>query len=243
MKVISDFYLRNNFRMHFIDSQPVSDSTLAPVLICPGLSETAEEYTDFLEQLLPRRGIVLSFRGRGRSDSPIYGYDLSDHIIDIEGIVEHLQLNSFHLFAYSRGVPYAIGFVNKFPGKPKSIILQDYPPMHKRMHEGWADDYIKNYLIPYQRTDNISEIAVRGIERDSNQIRFDNNISIPILVLRGMKEGSLISDEDVVKYKQLNKECEIIEFFESGHDIRNTEKDKHLQVILDFIDRTELNRS
>lgn len=239
MKFISAFHDLNGNRIHYIDSHPKSDPSKPPILICPGLSETAEEYIGFLEDLLPRRGIALSFRGRGKSDSPIMGYDLDDHIIDIVGIVKHLSLENYHLFAHSRGVPYALGYAYKYSNKLKSIILQDYPPMHKQMPNGWAENYINNYLIPHQRSAYISEVAVRGIQRDSKQIEFIDTFNKPGLILRGLLKGTLINEEDILKYQKLIGYCEIIEFTESRHDIRNTERDKHLRVIQAFLDKIE----
>ncbi len=77
--------------LHYLDS--ATSSSLVPVLICPGLSETAEEYTDLIEYLSPRRCVVLSFRGRGQSDTPASGYNLADHVADIECVVKAADLN------------------------------------------------------------------------------------------------------------------------------------------------------
>lgn len=235
MNFISDYCNLDKNRIHFLDSKPESNPLMTPLLICPGLSETAEEYEDLLIQLLPRRVVVLSFRGRGKSDSPLGGYDLNDHIQDIEDIVSHLSLESFNLFAYSRGVSFALGYMYNNPNKIKKVILQDYPPEHKQMSTEWADDYIHNYLIPFKRTGNISEIAVNGIARDATQIPFNEMITKPVLILRGMLEGTLITEEDVQKYKELIEDCTVIQFFESGHDIRSAESDKQLEVIQAFL--------
>jgi hypothetical protein len=237
----SAFITLNGRKLHFIDSLPVADPTLSPVLICPGLSERAEEYEDFIRQLLPRRGIVLSFRGRGNSDSPERGYDLVDHVQDIEAIVGHLNLERFHLFAHSRGVPYAMEYSYRHQEQPFSLILQDYPPEHKRMPPGWADNYIRNYLIPHQRTDNISEIAVRGIERESTQVQFTEVIRIPGLILRGMLEGSLIERDDLQRYRSIISDIQVVEFAKSGHDIRRSEEVKMIRDIQDFLAEVEQN--
>ena len=66
MKLISQTSITNGVSIHYLDSHPDSDFSLTPLLICPGLSETAEEYQDLLEYLMPRRCIVLSFRGEAK---------------------------------------------------------------------------------------------------------------------------------------------------------------------------------
>ncbi|MBT2760598.1 alpha/beta hydrolase, partial [Paenibacillus sp. ISL-20] len=96
-------------------SHPDSDCSLTPLLICPGLSETAEEYQDLLEYLMPRRCIVLSFRGRGQSGTPPNGYDLKDHVTDIESVVKSTGITPFHLYAFSRGVSYALEYTRLHP--------------------------------------------------------------------------------------------------------------------------------
>lgn len=239
MRFISSWFTNDNTRIHYIDSYPVADRTWTPLVICPGLSETAEEYVNLLEDILPRRGIVLSFRGRGQSDSPAQGYDIIEHVQDLEGLVEHLSLHLFHLFAYSRGVSYAIGYTSKYPQAVKSLLLQDYPPEHKQMSAAWAEDYINEYLIPHRRTGHITQLAVRGIARDSKQVEFKETISCPLLILRGMLEGSLVSNEDVEKYKQLQPSCKVVEFEHSGHDIRSSERDKQLKTIQSFMESVE----
>ena len=109
MKYNTSFVNNNEIKIHYIDSINQADNSLYSLIICPGLSEIAEEYIDLMEYLLPRRAIALSFRGRGKSETPKTGYNLQDHVSDIEHIVDELKLTQFHLFGNSRGVSYALG--------------------------------------------------------------------------------------------------------------------------------------
>ncbi|MFC4777353.1 alpha/beta fold hydrolase [Paenibacillus sp. GCM10023252] len=234
MALDSSFFYNPN-RIHYMDSKPLSDASMVPLIICPGLSETAEEYEDMLMELLPRRGIVLSFRGRGQSETPLTGYDLHDHVEDLEGLVEHLSLRTFHLLANSRGVSYALAYVERNSSKVKSILLEDYPPEHKAMPDGWADEYIHNYLIPYRRVTNITRTAVRGIQEQSTQLYLTHKLYMPTLILRGMLEDSLISEEHMSRYREMSEECKEVQFHESGHNIRSTEREKLHQTIREFL--------
>jgi len=231
----SNFANNNGVNIHYLDSG--ENSLLTPVLICPGLSETAAEYEELLAYLSPRRCIVLSFRGRGQSGTPESGYDLADHVSDIEAVVQSSGLNQFHLFAYSRGVSYALGYLQQHGGRIQSVILQDYPAQHKAMSEEWAEDYIHNYLIPYERTGHIRSEAVWGIQKESRQISFQYTISQPALVLRGLLEGSLLDDEDVQQYTHMAKDIAVEGFQHSGHDIRTAERDKLFELIHTFLSR------
>lgn len=151
--------------IHYLISN--EQDTSVPLLICPGLSETAEEYVELMTYLSPRKCVVLSFRGRGQSDTPESGYDLQSHVSDIAAVVADAQLNRFHLYANSRGVAYALGYMEKDSSGVMSVILQEYPAEHRAMPEGWAEDYISRYLVQFSRQRNIRPEAVRGIERES----------------------------------------------------------------------------
>lgn len=234
MKIISQSSINNGVSIHYLDSYPDSDSSLTPLLICPGLSETAEEYQDLLEYLMPRRCIVLSFRGRGQSDTPPNGYDLKDHVTDIESVVKSTGINHFYLYAFSRGVSYALEYTRLHPHQIGKLIILDYPPEHKAMPRDWATDYIENYLVLFKRLSHIRPEAVMGIQRESVQKSIKFSSEKPVLVMRGLLEGSLISNEALEEYKRQFSNLHITELKNSGHDIRSTEKSKLYKIIKEF---------
>lgn len=233
MKLVSNTAVSKGTTIHYLDSNP--DGSLMPLVICPGLSETAEEYVDLMAYLSPRRCIALSFRGRGRSGTPETGYGLDEHVADIENVVAAAGLNRFHLFGHSRGVSYALGYAQRHPASVMSLIVEDYPAMHKRMPVGWDTEYIRNYLIPFSRQRNIRPEAVTGIQRESEQRAFDTRMDKKLLVLRGMLEGSLLDEEGVQGYYRINPQAIVVEFVRSGHDIRNKEADRLYREIGAFI--------
>jgi len=225
----------NGVMIHYMDSKQDSDRSLIPLLICPGLSETAEEYVDFLEYIFPRRGIVLSFRGRGQSETPPKGYNLEHHVSDIESVVRQSGVKYFHLFGYSRGVSYALGYAKRNQDQIASIIVQDYPCEHKAMPPTWPEDYIENYLIPHHRTLSMRPEAVRGIQIESTQEIIKFKFERSMLVIRGLLEGSLLSGEDIKRYRNQFLDLQICEFKKSGHDIRHTEKARLYETITEFL--------
>lgn len=234
MSFESHFAYHHGVRIHYMDSRN-GDSSLTPMLICPGLSETAEEYTELLAYLWPRRCVVLSFRGRGQSSTPSTGYDLQDHVLDIESVVESARLDRFHLFSYSRGVSYALGYARMHADRLATVLVQDYPAQHKQMPQGWADEYINDYLIPYGRTGNIRPEAVRGIQRESRQMDLQTPLQVRLLVLMGLLEGSLVTDEDVEIYQTMSPATQIRGFQFSGHCIRGAEKPLLFETIKNFL--------
>lgn len=229
-------HVRNGeLAIHYFDSVDSSDLSKTALVVCPGLSETADEYLDLLEVVQPRRSVILSFRGRGESGTPSSGYDLGEHISDIEAVVQDAGLDQFHLFSYSLGVSYALGYALKHKSKVKSIMVGDYPPEHRAMDKEWPEDYINNYLVPFNRTQHIRPTAVRGIQRESRQIDIKGNFDIPVLVARGLLEGSLVTDSDIERYKSMCPKLMIKEYPASGHGLKGQDKEKFYSDIVEFI--------
>lgn len=227
----------NAVRIHYYDSIEDAHPHLTPLVVCPGLSETAEEYLDLLEALLPRRSILLSFRGRGQSDTPDSGYNLIHHIDDIASVVRCAALERFHLFGYSRGASYALGYAQGHKEQIHSLLVGDYPPEHRAMPLDWPEDYINQYLIPCNRIDDyIRSSAVYGIQRESSQISLDDPLDIPVLVARGLLDGSMVSDIDLDRYKDWCSQLIVKEYAQSGHDIRENEKALFYSDIIRFLD-------
>lgn len=234
---LSAIRTQGKVRIAYLDSKVYADEKLIPIVVCPGLSETAEEYLEFMEFMLPRRTIVLSFRGRGLSDTPVQGYNLSDHVIDLEHVIEDAQLGEIHLMAFSRGVSYALGYARENSDRIKSLMLLDYPLEHRSMEEGWVHEYIEQYLKPTKRIEQIRAEAVIGIQRDSTDEELTIAFHKPVLLIHGALEGSLITTPYLQQYKDHFHQLEIVRLEKSGHNIRNTEGAKVNQSIKEFVEK------
>lgn len=44
--------------------------------------------------------------------------------------------------ARSRGVSYALGYSILNSSLLKGMIIEEYPPVHKKMPEGWAEEFL-----------------------------------------------------------------------------------------------------
>jgi pimeloyl-ACP methyl ester carboxylesterase len=128
-------------RLHYLDAHADGSSGL-PIVIVPGLAETAEDYTGLMRRLAPRRCVAISLRGRGRSDTPASGYTLDDHADDVLAVVRHLGLPRPVLVAFSRGVPYAIRCAARRPGCVAGLALGDYAAVHTRLPQEWAPRFL-----------------------------------------------------------------------------------------------------
>lgn len=232
-------YVQSKGLIHYLDSKEESNTQLTPIVVCPGLSETADEYRVFMERAWPRRVLALSFRGRGKSESVSIGYGLDGHVEDIHAVVKEESITSCWLVAFSRGVSYALAFAKQNPELVKGLILLDYPPVHKAMSAEWADYYINEYLIPTQRTEQISTEAVYGIHKDSTDESLVFPYENPVLIIHGTTEQSLINETAIDQYKSSFTHLSWIGIENKGHDLRSGYPLVLDNYILDFIKQND----
>lgn len=238
MDLIQDWVNSKGIKINYIDNH-IINSKKTPLLICPGLSESAQDYIKIIERLNDRRCIALSFRGRGKSDSPERGYTLTHHLQDIHSIVECLNLDKFCIMGYSRGVSYALGYSLLNQNALKGLILGEYPAQHKKMPKGWASESMEFYNSHCQSI-SIKYNVLEAIERESEQIYFKDqlpNITCNTLILKGEKEETLLTLEDISEYIQNlgSKSIRIKHFENSGHDIKEDEFENLLNILDEFL--------
>jgi len=237
MAIRESFADNNGVKIHYIDSES-NDTFLTPLVICPGLSECAEDYLNLALSLYPRRVVVLSFRGRGKSESPKKGFSLEHHIGDIKAVVKMAGLQRFCLMGYSRGVSYALGFGLENPDLLKGMIVEDYPAEHKQMPKGWADEYLSFSGSTYP-ANKMNPNAVLGIEEESNQLYYWNQlykINCSVLIMHGSGSESLLTSEQVDMYLTHWKNAKVEVFKDAGHDIQTENYDRFVEVIKNFLE-------
>ncbi len=239
MGFVEGYVDNDNVKIHYLDNE-INNIDKAPLLICPGLSESAEDYIALMEKIKDRRCIALSFRGRGKSDAPLNRYTLENHITDIEAVVKELKLDKFNILGNSRGVSYCLRYAISNNDKLDGIIIGEYPPVHKKMSMGWAKKSMEFYK---EHCDSISITyeVLSGIEKESSQVEFSKelkNITCKALILKGELEESLLNDKDIENYLNNlgSNDIRVERFYESGHDIQSEEFDKLSKLINEFLE-------
>lgn len=139
MQLCETMVNNNGVHIHVTEAHRELNKGDVPLVIIPGLSESAEDYISIVEKLTPRHIIMITLRGRGKSDSPASGFTLEDHISDIDAVVRHLELESFILMGYSRGVSYQLGYAVQHPERIRGLIIGDYPAIHTQLPPGWVE--------------------------------------------------------------------------------------------------------
>ncbi len=221
-------------RLHYLDSGLYAAHPLVPIVFVPGALGSAERYLREMESLAPRRCLAISLRGAGKSEAPEKGYAFEDHVSDVEAIIQASQLSSFCLMAYSMGVPYAIEYAACNPSLIRGLVLGDYRARYPAIRPEWVEQSLS---FP-----GANPQAVRGLQRESREVLLWNRlerIQCPVLIIRGGKPGSLLSEEAAELYREHLNDVIIIKFEDSDHALSKPSFERYIGTIKDFLQRLD----
>ena len=239
------FKNRDGLELHYME-QTTYDTDLKPVLIIPALPESDMDYKDII-YVLPNHTVCVTPRGRELSDAPETGYSVQDHANDIIDTIEHFKLEDITVIAYSRGVAYFLQALPQIKVKINGLILIDYPAQYESHPTDWA----KMFLEQSWRAMPIKERfpkpwVLERIEQESTAVNLWENlmgINFPVCLFIGggnfsdpILIPSKITEEHIKKYKLYIPDIKIIEFENSGHDLRLWEYEKFTSEIKNFLD-------
>jgi pimeloyl-ACP methyl ester carboxylesterase len=232
-------WVRNkDLRIHYIDNTGPSAET--PLIIIPGLTETGREYIGIIKALQPRRALVVTMRGRGESDTPESGYSLEDHVSDIKSVVDHIDIENFVLFGFSRGVSYALGYAVKHPERLSGMIVGDYPAIQADFPEGWA-----NLVVEKSKGAALSNMTIdtlKEIEKDSREVHFLpalKHLNCPVLILRGSNEDTGLSEEAALQYLRCVPDSRVKVIQEEGNGRLYLQSEKLVKTIEQFFNKVK----
>ncbi len=203
-------------KLHFLHSSGRTPG-LTPIVFIAGVFGSAESYRTEIEFLAPRQCLGISLRGQGKSDAPPSGYGLADFAADIHSVVSYLGLSGFVVMAYSRGVPCAIRYCSEHPQELRGLIVGDYPARLTRPTREWAERMRRT--LP---AESIPSHVINALIDEAQDIELWCELEcldFPVLVLRGMQQGALLSDQDVSLYLAHLPRAEVIEMHNSGHEL------------------------
>lgn len=240
MNYIDKWVDNNGVHIHFIETNADVKQKF-PLVIIPGLSESAEDYIGLIEDLSPRHCVIITLRGRGKSDSPETGYSLEDHVTDIDVVIKHLKLKDFILFSYSRSVSYALKYFMGNRDLIIGLIIGDYPAIHTQLPTGWVDFFAS--LPPWRGkslSHRMSQTALHGIQKESTQVVFWDDLSsieCPVLIIRAGKHGAALSSDAGEQYLEKIPQANLVVFDESDHNIFEPNPDTFIKTIEQFMNK------
>jgi pimeloyl-ACP methyl ester carboxylesterase len=220
-------------RLHLLESHADSASSLVPLLHIPGAFATAEKFQPEMETLAPRRCIAMSQRGRGKSDAPVQGYTWEHHVADVEQVVAATALSGFCLYAFSMGVPSALGFAIRHPEQVKGLIIGDYPARYPALPTSWVDKF---------RSAPVNQQVVRAIQRESREIPLWDElhrITCPVLIMRGSQEGAILTMRETEEYVKRLRDVTVTVFEGSGHVLWEPDRTAYAAVIKQFLEKID----
>jgi pimeloyl-ACP methyl ester carboxylesterase len=207
------------------------------VAVVPGLSETAEDWRELLEQASPVTAAALTLRGRGTSDQPASGYTVAEHASDIAAFVNHFSAESVLLVAFSRSVAYALEYAVTQPPNLVGLVLLDYPPRHMSLRPGWSESFAQSTWRGRLAGSTVPVSVLQAIEREADAKDYTNHLSsieIPVLVVQGGARGSALSAIDLAAYTSNLRNCTTVVLEESAHALWEPSPAKLYGAIMQF---------
>jgi pimeloyl-ACP methyl ester carboxylesterase len=241
------FTTRSGVELHYME-QTSYNSDLKPILIVPALPESAIDYKDIV-YILENHTIAFTHRGREQSDAPESGYSIKDHANDIIDCIEHFKLEELLVIAYSRGVSYFLEALPSIKNKIIGFILIDYPALYEKHPADWSKKYLHQSWRAMPIKERFpKEWVLERIELESQPVELWNNlkgIKCPVALFIGGKSysdpvliSSKMTKEYINKYKKFLPQVKIVEFEDSGHDLRLWQYEKFVAELKIFIQET-----
>lgn len=242
---MKSFFVHNgSVKIHVLENGIPSSKTPS-LLVIGGLWEPSERAIPILSKL-SNHVVALSLRGRGLSSTPEAGYNLVDHLSDIDAVVKHCQLQKYCVLGFSRGASYALGWSLENQQNMCGLILVDQPPIHVKLDSEYVEFWSKLEYLGIPILNFMRRSALEGLERDAEEVDFSSQLAqlrIPVTFFVGRSEEtkipSNVSDETLQLYAQAIPSFEIVEFMNSGHMIPDEEEQKYISEIASFIKKRE----
>lgn len=117
----------NGLRLHYLDW---GNAGAPPVVCVHGYTSSAQAFNALARHFQDRfHSIVPDVRGHGESAwSPAGAYQYSDHISDLEGLVDQLGLEQFTLIGTSMGGIIAMAYAGAHPERLVRLVINDIGP-------------------------------------------------------------------------------------------------------------------
>jgi len=219
-------------KLHFLRSSGCTPG-LTPIVFIAGVFGSAESYRTEIEFLAPRQCLAVSLRGQGKSDAPRSGYGLADFAADIHSVVSYVGLSGFVVMAYSRGVPYAIRYCSEHPQELRGLIVGDYPARLTKPTREWGERVRRSLPVDPDYSHVIDALIDEAQDTELwNELEC---LDFPVLVLRGMQQGALLSDQDASLYRTHLSRVEVIDMHDSGHELWKPDYSAFLRIIEAFL--------
>jgi len=102
------------------------EGSLGPILCVHGITANCRCWDVLADVLAPEyRVLAMDLRGRGGSDRPPQGYSLNNHMRDINGLLDDLEIDRAVIMGHSLGAFIGLAFAAEYPERVDRLILVD----------------------------------------------------------------------------------------------------------------------
>lgn len=226
------------------------------------LSHKQFEYQFNILPFMGYRCIGIDWRGFGKSDKPVSGYNFDRLADDIRAIVDELQLDNFTLVGHSTGGAIAIRYVSRHNGYGVSKLvlidaaapvgfstetasrfitqaLNDRPKMMREVEENFFFQYITSPFSQWFFEMGLEAAGWSTIEiiitlRDEELYADLPKILVPTLIVHGVHDKVIPISQAYELNRQI-KNSQLVPFQYSGHGLFWEERDKFNELLMEFI--------
>jgi non-heme chloroperoxidase len=253
--------VESGVNLYVEDINPGSSKTILFLHGWP-LNHNQFEYQFDVLPSMGYRCIGIDWRGFGKSDKPMNGYNYNRLADDIRAVVGALQLNNFTLAGHSTGGAIAIRYMARYNGYGVSKLilidaaaptgftaetastflaeaLNDRPKMIRRVTETFFFQYISDPFSNWffqmgLQAAGWSTAAIIVTLRDEKLDADLPKISVPTLIIHGIHDKVIPFAQAQVLNQQI-KNSKLVPFQYSGHGPFWEERDKFNQLMAQFI--------
>lgn len=227
--MLTDGYVDNEgVSIHYIHIGTITPAEM-PFIIVPGMVESAEDYVEHFEGSPLSDIVLVSLRGRGKSDAPEQGYSFQEQLSDVAAVIEHLELHHYVIIGFSVGASFAIATTLSHPEQAQGLGIIDYAPHYPAIPASWIGEVTRpgQELLPVHVAQAIVEDGERVV-----MSRELPEIECPVLVVRGTMEGSLLPEEIAKLYTDRIPHCTMLILDRMAHDPFSTPTDDFINALV-----------
>lgn len=253
--------VESGIKLYVEDLNPAGRKTIVFLHGWP-LSHKQFEYQFNVLPLLGYRCIGIDWRGFGKSDKPMNGYDFDRLADDIRTVIEVLQLDHVTLVGHSTGGAIAVRYMSRHHGYGSSNLvlvdaavpvgfteetasrflnqaLNDRPKMMQEVTDNFFFQYISPsfsdwFLQMGLQAAGWSTAAIIKTLRDEKLYTDLPHIHVPTLIVHGIHD-KVIPFSQAQELNQKIKNSQLVPFHYSGHGAFWEERDMFNQVLKQFI--------
>lgn len=193
--------VQRGVRIHYLDF----GGSGPPLLLLPGIGNTAHAYDDFAPALTDRYHVyAMTRRGFGESSHPMRGYDMERLVLDIRAVMDSLKLTRVDLVGHSFAGQEMTKFVKAYPGRVRRMVYLD------GAFDNAAVDSVAQEIftaaVPYPAREPIRDRDTASYRAYVNYVHSTRGVKIPESDIRVRVKHDGIIEELGVGYSGIGRE-------------------------------------